>query len=123
MLDWRVLVGVGNVLLIAILIGLVIHYRDKTLSLTEANNSLEAQISSVLNDHTKYADMYMDVSNRLTVARILALDGTLRLENIVIESDTYSELNKWSRERIPEEVKDVLTEIQESLSGGSNAKE
>lgn len=119
MLDWRVLAGLLNILLLVILIGLVMHYRDKAIGLKEANNSLEAQISSVLDDHDKYADMYRDVSNRLTMARILALKGTLRLENIVIESDTDSELNKWSRERIPEEVKDVLTEIQESLSGGS----
>lgn len=119
MLDWRVLAGLLNILLLVILIGLVMHYRDKAIGLKEANNSLEAQISSVLDDHDKYADMYRDVSNRLTTARILALKGTLRLENIVIESDTDSELNKWSRERIPEEVKDVLTEIQESLSGGS----
>lgn len=119
MLDWRVLAGLLNILLLVILIGLVMHYRDKAIGLKEANNSLEAQISSVLDDHDKYADMYRDVSNRLTTARILALKGTLRLENIVIESDTDSGLNKWSRERIPEEVKDVLTEIQESLSGGS----
>lgn len=119
MLDWRVLAGLLNILLLVILIGLVMHYRDKAIGLKEANNSLDAQISSVLDDHDKYADMYRDVSNRLTTARILALKGTLRLENIVIESDTDSELNKWSRERIPEEVKDVLTEIQESLSGGS----
>lgn len=118
MFDWRVLAGLLNILLLVILIGLVMHYRDRSISLKEANNSLEAQISSVLDDHDKYADMYRDVSNRLTTARILALKGTLRLENIVIESDTDSELNKWSRERIPEEVKDVLTEIQESLSGG-----
>lgn len=119
MLDWRVLAGLLNILLLVILIGLVMHYRDKAIGLKEANNSLEAQISSVLDDHDKYADMYRDVSNRLTTARILALKGTLRLENILIESDIDSELNKWSRERIPEEVKDVLTEIQESLSGGS----
>lgn len=122
MFDWRVLASLLNILLIVILIGLVIHFRDRSIKLEETNKVLEAQISSVLDDHEKYADMYRDVSNRLNTARILTLEGTLRLENMVIESDVDSDLHKWSKDKLPEEVKSVLTDMKESLIGGSYGK-
>lgn len=117
MLNWRVLTWLLNLLVIFGLLAVGKHYYTKSVLLKESNNALEAQISSLLNDHNKYADMYRDVSNRLNIARILALEGTLRLDNIVIESEPDSELDNWSRAKIPEEVKSVLTDMREALGG------
>ncbi|MGL5262080.1 MAG: hypothetical protein ACRC9P_06830 [Bacteroides sp.] len=96
------------VVLVVGMFGLVINYRDTVKRLELINNSLEAQISSIMDDSNDLAELYQDVSNRLNTARILALNGTLRLEDIVLDAEPDSEVVDWSRSKIPQEVLSVL---------------
>lgn len=115
-----------TVSVVVFVIGILLHFNKEYKSKLEvANNkvySLEAQIASVLKEHHDLAELYLSITNRVSIVRIEALQETLRLEEAVDNSEPESDLRKWSNQTLPTEVKDVMSNMGRKYDTGTRVQ-
>lgn len=115
-----------TVSVVVFVIGILLHFNKEYKSKLEvANNkvySLEAQIASVLKEHHDLAELYLSITNRVSIVRIEALQDTLRLEEAVDNSEPESDLRKWSNQTLPTEVKDVMSNMGRKYDTGTRVQ-
>lgn len=107
-----------GVFVIGILLSFNRGYKSKLEVANKQVNSLEAQIASVLEEHHDLAELYLNISNRVRNVRFDTLQDTLRLEEVVHNSEPESDLRKWSNQTLPTEVKEVMSNMGRKYDTG-----
>lgn len=118
MSKYSLVVSLLGVVTIGILLSFNRVYKSKLELANRQVNSLEVQIASVLKEHHDLAELYLNVSNRVRIVRFDALQETLRLEEVVHNSEPESDLRKWSNQSLPTEVKEVMSNMGRKYDTG-----
>lgn len=120
MLEWKSVALLVGVLLILLMGSITVHYRTSMRVYQEANKRMEAQIASIMKDTSSLAELYRTASKNVSNVRFEALETNRRLESKVDNPQTKEEAD-WSRDTIPDTIRDVLQELKDYPKGGSDA--